>query len=77
MKSHRGSAQGSTGAAQGAALVLTPATPVQAQQCQGLKFGWNLAGAALKVFILRMGHGEAGACQNFIKTTSAETACTK
>lgn len=39
--------------------------------------GWNLAGAALKVFILRIGHSEAGACQNFVKATSAETVCTK
>lgn len=41
MKSSRGSAQGSTEAAQGAALVLIPGTPVQEEQYQGLEFGWS------------------------------------
>lgn len=39
MKSSSSSAQDSRVAAQGASLVLTPGTPVQAEQCQELEFG--------------------------------------
>lgn len=63
MKSSRGSAQGSTEAAQGAALVLTPGTPVQEEQYQGLEFGWS----SIKSFYFEDGAYETGACQNFYK----------